>query len=222
MTFNAIDTNWAPKSKALFAEAQQHMPGGVSSPVRSFKGVGGHPFYVAKGEGSRIYDVDGNSYIDYLQSWGPLVAGHAHPQVVAAIGLVASSGTSFGAPTELETALAKRVKQAMPSIELIRFVNSGTEATMSAIRLARGFTQRQKVIKFAGSYHGHSDALLVQTGSGMLTLGQPSSPGVPEAATEHTLVLPYNDTAAVEAAFKQYGSEIACVIVEPVDRKSVV
>ncbi|HKV97260.1 MAG TPA: glutamate-1-semialdehyde 2,1-aminomutase [Gammaproteobacteria bacterium] len=200
----------------LFAQAQRYIPGGVNSPVRAFKGVGGEPLFIARAEGAYIYDTDGHRYIDYVGSWGPMIAGHAHPKVVRAVQTVAADGLSFGAPTELETRLAKRICELMPSIELVRLVNSGTEATMSAIRLARGFTGRDKIVKFEGGYHGHSDSLLVKTGSGALTLGVPSSAGVPAALAALTLTLPYNDSEAVRAAFKQCGREIACVIVEPV------
>lgn len=205
-----------PCSLELFAEASKRMPGGVSSPVRSFRGVGGSPLFIEGGSGSRLIDADGNEFIDYVLSWGPLAAGHAHPAVVQAIAETAAKGTSFGAPSALETELAARLQAALPGLELIRFVNSGTEAVMSAIRLARAYTRRDKIVKFAGGYHGHSDALLVQAGSGALTLGNPSSPGVPGSVVGQTIVLPYNDQEALQAAFRQYGSEIACVLVEPV------
>ena len=204
------------RSGELFAEAQRYMPGGVSSPVRAFAAVGGKPLFITQGRGSKIYDVDGNRYIDYVCSWGPLILGHAHPKVVEALTTAAGRGTSYGAPTELETELAKLIVEAMDSIELIRFVNSGTEAVMSALRLARASTDRTKLIKFAGCYHGHADMLLVQAGSGVATLGLPDSPGVPRAATRDTLIAPYNDPTAVEALFKEYPEEIAAVIVEPV------
>ncbi|HKT31716.1 MAG TPA: glutamate-1-semialdehyde 2,1-aminomutase [Gammaproteobacteria bacterium] len=200
----------------LFAEAQRYIPGGVNSPVRAFKGVGGEPLFIARAEGAYIYDSNGRRYLDYVGSWGPMIAGHAHPQVVRAVQETAQRGLSFGAPTELETRLARRICELMPSIELVRMVNSGTEAAMSAIRLARGFTGRDRIVKFEGGYHGHSDSLLVKAGSGALTLGVPSSAGVPAALAALTLTLPYNDGDAVRAAFKQYGREIACVIVEPV------
>src|ERR1035437_5026229 len=190
------------KSKKLFAEAQRYLPGGVDSPVRAFKAVGGTPPFIAKGKGSRIYDVDGNEFIDYVCSWGPLILGHAYPQVIEAVKKAAELGTSYGAPTELETTLAKMVCEAMPSIEMVRFVSSGTEATMSALRLARGFTKRDKIIKFAGGYHGHADGLLIKAGSGVATLGIPDSPGVPESYAINTLIAPYNDIAAVEELFR--------------------
>ncbi len=204
------------RSEELFARARQVIPGGVNSPVRAFRAVGGQPVFIDHGAGAYLFDVDGNQYIDYVGSWGPLIFGHAHPQVVAAVTQAAQRGTSYGAPTEAETRLAELVIEAVPSIELVRFVNSGTEATMSALRVARAYTRRQKIIKFAGGYHGHADMLLVAAGSGALTLGAPDSPGVPPAATAETLVVAYNDLAAVRAAFEQYPQEIAAVIVEPV------
>jgi glutamate-1-semialdehyde 2,1-aminomutase len=204
------------RSEALFAQARELMPGGVSSPVRAFKAVGGTPRFIARGEGAYLFDVDGNRYIDYVLSWGPLILGHAAPSVVAAIQQAAARGASFGAPTEAELRLAELIVAAMPSVEMLRFVNSGTEATMSALRLARAYTKRTKIIKFAGGYHGHADMLLVAAGSGALTLGTPDSPGVPPGATRETLVAPYNDTAAVEILFAHYPDEIAAVIVEPV------
>jgi glutamate-1-semialdehyde 2,1-aminomutase len=204
------------RSKQLFEEAQRYLPGGVDSPVRAFKAVGGTPIFIKRGQGSRLYDEDGNEFIDYVGSWGPLILGHAHPRVVKAIKKAAEHGSSFGAPTQLETILAKLICDAMPSIEMVRFVNSGTEATMSAIRLARAFTGRNKVVKFAGCYHGHSDGLLAKAGSGMATLGIPTSPGVPVAVTADTLVAPYNNLEAVEQLFKDCASDIAAVIVEPV------
>ncbi|MGH8377461.1 MAG: glutamate-1-semialdehyde 2,1-aminomutase [Gammaproteobacteria bacterium] len=200
----------------LFAEAQRYISGGVNSPVRAFKGVGGEPVFISRAKGAYLYDANGRRYIDYVGSWGPMIAGHAHPQVVRAVQDAAKNGLSFGAPTELETQLAKRIGESMPSIELLRMVNSGTEATMSAVRLARGFTGRDRIVKFEGGYHGHSDALLVKAGSGALTFGTPSSPGVPAALAALTLTLPYNDSDAARMAFKQCGREIACVIVEPV------
>jgi glutamate-1-semialdehyde 2,1-aminomutase len=205
-----------PRSAELFARAQRLLPGGVDSPVRAFRAVGGTPRFVARGKGSAIWDVDGNRYIDYLASWGPLIAGHAHPGVVAAIQEAAARGTSFGAPTEAELELAGLVKQSFPSIDLVRFVNSGTEATMSALRLARASTGRDMVLKFDGGYHGHADGLLVQAGSGPLTFGQPDSPGVPADAARKTLSVPYNDLAAVRDAFQAHLGQIATVIVEPV------
>jgi len=204
------------RSKRLFEEAQRYLPGGVDSPVRAFKAVGGTPLFITRGQGSRLYDEDGNEFIDYVGSWGPLILGHAHPRVVKAIKKAVEQGSSFGAPTELETTLAKLICGAMPSIEMLRFVNSGTEAAMSAIRLARAFTGRNKVLKFAGCYHGHSDGLLAKVVSGMVTLGIPSSPGVPAAVTADTLVAPYNNLEAVEQFFKQFASDIAAVIVEPI------
>ena len=200
----------------LFEEAQHYIPGGVNSPVRAFKGVGGEPLFIARAEGAYIYDTDGRRYIDYVGSWGPMIAGHAHSRVIRAVQQAAQNGLSFGAPTELETKLAKRICELMPSIELVRIVNSGTEATMSAIRLARGYTGRDKIVKFEGGYHGHSDSLLVKAGSGALTFGVPSSAGVPAALAALTLTLPYNDSDSVQAAFKKFGRDIACVIVEPV------
>ena len=200
----------------LFEAAQRVIPGGVNSPVRAFKGVGGDPLFIRRAEGAYVYDTDGRRYIDYVGSWGPMLAGHAHPKVLDAVRRVMADGLSFGAPTELETALAERICRLMPSIELVRMVNSGTEAVMSAIRVARGFTRRDKILKFEGCYHGHSDSLLVKAGSGALTLGVPTSPGVPAALATLTLTLPYNDSAAVRAAFEAGGHEIACVIVEPV------
>jgi glutamate-1-semialdehyde 2,1-aminomutase len=204
------------RSQALFEEAQGQLPGGVNSPVRAFRGVGGTPVFVERAEGCRLFDVDGNAYVDYVGSWGPLIAGHAHPEVVEAIQQAATRGTSYGAPTPGEVKLAERVKEAFPSIALVRFVNSGTEATMSALRLARAATGRDLIIKFDGGYHGHADGLLVQAGSGPLTLGAPDSPGVPAAVARLTLSLPYNNLPALEAAFEQHQDGIAAVIVEPV------
>jgi glutamate-1-semialdehyde 2,1-aminomutase len=204
------------RSEALFARAHELMPGGVSSPVRAFKAVGGQPLFIARGEGAHLYDVDGNRYIDYVGSWGPLILGHAHPAVLEAITRAAARGTSFGAPTEAEIELAELVTRAVPSMELVRFVNSGTEATMSALRVARAFTKRSKILKFAGGYHGHADLLLVAAGSGALTLGVPDSPGVPAATTGETLTAPYNDAEAVRRVFARFPGEIAAVIVEPV------
>jgi glutamate-1-semialdehyde 2,1-aminomutase len=203
-------------SEALFDRARQLIPGGVNSPVRAFKAVGGRPIFIERGTGAYLYDADGNRYIDYVCSWGPLILGHAHPRVVEAITSAAARGSSFGAPTAAEVRLAELVVEAMPSVELVRFVNSGTEATMSALRVARAFTGRNRIVKFAGGYHGHADMLLVAAGSGALTLGVPDSPGVPPGATAATLVAPYNDLAAVRALFDQYPDEIAAVIVEPV------
>src|SRR6266542_2053595 len=204
------------KSVSLFQEAQKLLPGGVDSPVRAFRAVGGQPLFIECGEGAYLYDVDGNRYIDYVLSWGPLITGHAHPKVVEAIQKAAIKGTSYGAPSPLEIDLAKSVMDFMPNIEMIRFVNSGTEATMSALRLARAYTQRDKIIKFDGCYHGHADMLLVQAGSGVATLGLPDSPGVPADTTGNTLVVAYNDSAAVARLFRSYHREIAAIIVEPV------
>ncbi|MHA0857054.1 glutamate-1-semialdehyde 2,1-aminomutase [Paenibacillus sp. CMAA1364] len=203
-------------SKSAFEEAKQYLPGGVNSPVRAFKGVGLTPVYVERGEGSRVYDIDGNSFIDYICSWGPLIMGHAHPEVVSAIRETALHGTSFGAPTLIETEMAKLVCERVPSIDVVRMVNSGTEATMSAIRLARGVTGRSKIVKFEGSYHGHADSLLIKAGSGVATLGLPDSPGVPEAVAMNTITVPYNDLESVRVAFERFGEEIACIIVEPI------
>ena len=204
------------RSRGLFEEAQRYLPGGVNSPVRAFGAVGGTPPFIVRGQGSKIFDVDGNRFIDYVCSWGPLILGHSHPQVVAAIKRAAEKGTSFGAPTELETDLARMIAAAIPSIEMIRFVNSGTEATMTALRLARAFAGRDKIVKFAGGYHGHADGLLVKGGSGLATLGLPSSPGVPASYAQNTLVAPYNNVEAVAQLFRSYPGEIAAVIVEPV------
>jgi len=200
----------------MLDRARLLMPGGVNSPVRAFNAVGGGPIFMARGHGSRIVDVDGNEYIDYLGSWGPLILGHTHDTVVEAITRVARDGTSFGAPTELEAGLAELVTRAFPSIEMVRMVNSGTEATLSALRLARGATGRDLIVKAEGCYHGHVDALLVKAGSGVLTLGIPGSPGVPEAVVKQTLTVPYNDPAALERVFESRGSDIACLILEPV------
>ncbi|MEB4784733.1 glutamate-1-semialdehyde 2,1-aminomutase [Paenibacillus jamilae] len=204
------------RSKAAFDEAKQYIPGGVNSPVRAFKSVGITPVYIDRGEGSRVYDIDGQSYIDYVCSWGPLIMGHAHPEVVKALQAAVVKGTSFGAPTLAETEMAKLVCERVPSMDIVRMVNSGTEATMSAIRLARGFTKRSKILKFEGSYHGHADSLLIKAGSGVATLGLPDSPGVPEVVATHTITVPYNDLASVKLAFEKFGEEIAAIIVEPV------
>ncbi len=205
-----------PRSKALFEEAKRLLPGGVNSPVRAFRAVGGDPLMIERAVGSRLYDVDGHAYIDYVGSWGPMIVGHAHPAVVKAIQEAAAQGVSYGAPTPWETVLAGMVVEAVPSIEMVRFVNSGTEATMSAIRLARGVTGRTRIVKFEGCYHGHADSLLVKAGSGAMTFGVPDSLGVPPDLARQTITLPYNDTDAVHAAFQAVGKEIACVIVEPV------
>lgn len=204
------------KSISLFQEAQTLLPGGVDSPVRAFRAVGGQPLFIDCGKGPYLYDVDGNRYIDYVLSWGPLITGHAHPNVVKAIQDAALKGTSYGAPSPLEIELAKRVMEFMPNIEMIRFVNSGTEATMSALRLARAFTKRDKIIKFDGCYHGHADLLLVQAGSGVATLGLPDSPGVPADTVKDTLVADFNSLDSVEALFQKYPEQIAAIIVEPV------
>ncbi len=206
----------ADRSKALFEEAKKFIPGGVNSPVRAFKSVGETPRFIAKAKGSRIWDVDGNQYIDYVCSWGPLILGHAHPSVVEALKEQAEKGTSYGAPTELEIQMAKLIVESVPSVEKVRMVNSGTEATMSAIRLARGYTGRDKVIKFEGCYHGHVDSLLVKAGSGLATFGVPTSPGIPEDFAKHTVTLPFNDVKAFEEAIDRIGKDVACVIMEPV------
>jgi glutamate-1-semialdehyde 2,1-aminomutase len=201
---------------SLFQEACRYIPGGVNSPVRAFRGVGGEPIFFKRAAGSHVVAADGRRFIDYVGSWGPMILGHAHPQVIEAVQRVAADGLSFGAPTELETQLARRVTELMPSIELVRFVSSGTEATMSAIRLARGFTGRETIVKFEGCYHGHSDSLLIKAGSGALTFGVPTSPGVPRELAAHTVTLTFNDAEGVRDAFRQLGSQVACVIVEPV------
>ncbi|MCI7480099.1 MAG: glutamate-1-semialdehyde 2,1-aminomutase [[Pasteurella] aerogenes] len=203
-------------SATLFSRAQQVIPGGVNSPVRAFKGVGGTPVFIEKAKGAYVFDTDGKQYIDYVGSWGPMVLGHNHPAILSTVIKTAENGLSFGAPTPLEIELAELVCQLVPSIEMVRMVSSGTEATMSAIRLARGYTKRDKIIKFEGCYHGHSDSLLVKAGSGALTLGQPSSPGVPEDFAKHTLTCEYNNIDSVKQAFEQYPNDIACLIIEPV------
>lgn len=204
------------KSEDLYAAAQQLIPGGVNSPVRAFNGVGGVPLFIDRADGAYIYDADGHAYIDYVGSWGPMVLGHNHPAIRQAVIAAAERGLSFGAPTEMEVTMARLVTSLVPGMEMVRMVNSGTEATMSAIRLARGFTGRDKIVKFEGCYHGHADCLLVKAGSGALTLGQPNSPGVPADFARHTLTCTYNDLASVRSAFEQYPQDIATVIVEPV------
>ena len=203
-------------SHANFMAAQQHIPGGVNSPVRAFKGVGGEPIFIERAQGAYLYDTEGKKYIDYVGSWGPMILGHAHPTIVQTVQQAAVNGLSYGAPTVIETQMAEMICKLMPAIELVRMVNSGTEATMSAIRLARGYTGRDKIVKFIGCYHGHADSLLVKAGSGVLTLGLPNSPGVPASLAEHTLVVEYNNLAQVQELFSKYGKEIACIIVEPV------
>jgi glutamate-1-semialdehyde 2,1-aminomutase len=204
------------KSKRLFAEALKYIPGGVNSPVRAFRAVGGQPFFVQKAKGARVWDVDGNELIDYVCTWGPAILGHAHPKIISAVKSAADHGTSFGIPNPFEVTMAKLICELVPSVQKVRMTNSGTEACMSAIRLARGFTKRDKIIKFDGCYHGHVDSLLVKSGSGALTFGHPDSAGVPAAFTQHTIVLPFNDTGAVKAAFRANKNKIAAIIVEPV------
>jgi len=204
------------RSHDLFAHAQLHIPGGVNSPVRAFRGVGGDPVFIESAAGAYLFDPDGRRYIDYVGSFGPMILGHAHPEVIDAVAEAIPRGLSFGAPTELESRMADQVCALVPSMDLVRMVSSGTEATMSAIRLARGYTGRDKIVKFEGCYHGHSDSLLVKAGSGMLTLGEPSSPGVPADLAQHTITLNYNDSTQVEETFAQIGEQIACIIVEPV------
>jgi len=204
------------RSEEIFRRAQQVIPGGVNSPVRAFRAVGGTPPFIARGQGSRIFDVDGNEYIDYVGSWGPLLLGHRHPAILTALEIAIETGTSFGAPTEREVELAEAIRAAVPSIEMVRLVNSGTEATMSAIRVARGFTGRDLIVKFEGCYHGHVDSLLVKAGSGVATLGLPDSPGVPKSFSDTTIAIPFNSPAALEQAFGAHGDQIAAAIVEPV------
>ena len=204
------------RSTKLFTEAQQLIPGGVNSPVRAFRSVGGQPRFIARAKGSRLYDVDRNVYIDYVLSWGPMILGHAHSSVITAIKSAAGRGTSYGAPTESEVALAREIRNAFPSMEKIRLVSSGTEAVMSAIRVARGFTKRTKVMKFEGCYHGHGDYLLAKAGSGLATLGIPDSPGVPDDFAKHTLTAPYNDIRTVQQLIKANRDQLACIIVEPI------
>src|SRR3989475_9078068 len=208
------------KSEELFRRAVEKIPGGVNSPVRAFRSVGGNPLFIARGEGSHIFDVDGNEYIDYVGSWGPLLLGHRHPEIIAALEKALTIGTSFGAPTEQEIDLADAICDAVPSVEMVRLVNSGTEATMSAIRLARGFTGRDLTVKFEGCYHGHADSLLVKAGSGMATLGIADTQGVPAAFCDTTIALPFNSVDALERAFGVHGARIASVIVEPVVGRS--
>ena len=204
------------QSHELYVEAQEHIPGGVNSPVRAFKGVGGEPVFIERAEGAYMFDVDDKRYIDYVGSWGPMIAGHAHPEVLNAVKAAVDKGLSYGAPTRIEIEMAETIGEIMPSMEMVRMVNSGTEATMSAIRLARGYTGRDKIVKFEGCYHGHGDSLLVKAGSGALTLGVPNSPGVPAALAEHTITLTYNRLDEVRDAFAHVGHQVACIIVEPV------
>jgi len=204
------------KSDQLFAEALKYIPGGVNSPVRAFRAVGGQPFFVNKARGGHIWDVDGNDYVDYVGTWGPAILGHAHPKIIKAVRDAAENGTSFGIPNPFEVTMAKLICELVPSVQKVRMCNSGTEATMSAVRLARGYTQREKIIKFDGCYHGHADSLLVKAGSGALTFGNPDSAGVPSSFTQHTIVLPFNDIDAVEAAFTANKDQIAGIIIEPV------
>ncbi len=203
-------------SGQYYNQALQFIPGGVNSPVRAFNGVGGTPLFIDRAEGAYLFDVEGRRYIDYVGSWGPMIVGHAHPEVLSAVKAAVEKGLSFGAPTPVEVTMAQKLCRLVPSLEMVRMVNSGTEATMSAIRLARGFTGRDKLVKFEGCYHGHADSLLVKAGSGALTCGVPSSPGVPASVVAHTITLPYNDIEAVESLFAEIGDDIACVIVEPV------
>src|SRR5476649_1657994 len=203
------------RSQELFAEALKYLPGGVNSPVRAFRAVGGTPFFAQRAYGSRVEDIDGNAYIDYVCTWGPSILGHAHPEVIAAVKAAADRGTSFGIPNQLEVELARKICEWVPSVQKVRMTNSGTEATMSAIRLARGFTRRDKIIKFEGCYHGHADSLLVKAGSGALTLGQPDSAGIPLALAGETIVLPFNDPGVLDAAFAANPGQIAGVILEP-------
>ncbi|MCP4788714.1 MAG: aminotransferase class III-fold pyridoxal phosphate-dependent enzyme, partial [Gammaproteobacteria bacterium] len=209
-------SNLTPCSDQLFQAAQQHIPGGVNSPVRAFKGVGGTPLFFKRGKGAWLVDEDDRDYIDYVGSWGPMILGHAHPKVLDAVRVSIENGLGFGAPTQVETRMADKLCSMLPGMDLVRMVSSGTEATMSAIRLARGFTGRDTIVKFEGCYHGHSDSLLVKAGSGALTLGVPSSPGVPSSLAEHTLTLTYNDLQGVRQTFAEAGQDIACIIVEPV------
>lgn len=204
------------KNEQLFAQARKHIPGGVNSPVRAFAGVGGTPIFMHRASGSKIYDTEDNGYIDYVGSWGPMILGHAHPKVIDAVKKAADDGLSFGTPTPFETTVADKICEIVPSVEMVRMTNSGTEATMSAIRLARGYTGRDKIVKFEGCYHGHSDSLLVKAGSGMLDIGEPTSKGVPVDFAKHTITIPYNDPQAIKDCFEKWGDEIACVILEPI------
>ena len=204
------------KNEQLFAQARKHIPGGVNSPVRAFAGVGGTPVFMHKASGSKIYDTEDNAYIDYIGSWGPMILGHAHPKVIDAVKKAADDGLSFGTPTPFETTVADKICEIVPSVEMVRMTSSGTEATMSAIRLARGYTGRDNIVKFEGCYHGHSDSLLVKAGSGMLDIGEPTSKGVPADFAKHTITLPYNDPQAIKDCFEKWGDTIACVIVEPI------
>ena len=204
------------RSETLFSQAQKNIPGGVNSPVRAFRAVGGTPVFIDRAEGPYIYDADDKRYVDYVLSWGPMILGHSHPSIITAVEAKLKKGLSFGAPTEIEIQLAEKICNIMPNMDMVRMVNSGTEATMSAIRLARGVTGRDKIIKFEGCYHGHSDSLLIKAGSGALTMGVPSSPGVPASLADHTITLTYNDCAGVEKAFAKIGDQVACIIVEPV------
>ena len=206
----------AQSNQQLFLQAQKHIPGGVNSPVRAFKGVGGDPVFFSSAKGAWLTDVEGKNYIDYIGSWGPMIAGHAHPQVIEAVQQMCVNGLGYGAPTAIETEMADLLCELVPSMEMVRMVSSGTEATMSAIRLARGHTGRDKIVKFEGCYHGHADSLLVKAGSGALTLGEPSSAGVPKAIAEHTIALRYNDMESVKQCFAEIGDQVACIIVEPV------
>ena len=204
------------KNEQLFAQARKHIPGGVNSPVRAFAGVGGTPIFMHRANGSKIYDTEDNAYIDYVGSWGPMILGHAHPKVIDAVKKAADDGLSFGTPTPFETTVADKICEIVPSVEMIRMTSSGTEATMSAIRLARGYTGRDKIVKFEGCYHGHSDSLLVKAGSGMLDIGEPTSKGVPADFAKHTITIPYNDPQAIKDCFEKWGEEVACVILEPI------
>src|SRR3954449_6171071 len=205
-----------PKSEQFFAEALKYIPGGVNSPVRAFRGVGGQPFFVDRAKGSHVFDVDGNEYVDYVGTWGPAILGHAHPKIIQAVQQAAVKGTSFGIPNPLEVTMAKLICEQVPSVQKVRMCNSGTEATMSAIRLARGFTKRDKLFKFDGCYHGPADSLLVKAGSGALTFGNPDSAGIPASFTQHTIVAPFNDEESVRAIFEANRGQIAGIIVEPV------